>query len=202
MIEKRTMWLVENNLGEPLQVVAIYDTEKQEVITDRYTNDDGNEDESDDWMRVYDGERFFATRQEAEVHRRERISQAREKMNTCRALIEELDRIASQDDFQFEKSDYLGDYAPEDRKGYWYGEYQEAKDEMSLLCTIARGGYFNVNGETVRLADVSRVLWHDNKKATLVMADGHKVTTYGKTEYQVVVDMFGSNRSDRVVKEF
>ena len=63
--------------------------------------------------------------------------------------------------------------------------------------TIARTHFFNVAGQTINLDEVVRIMWHKDEEATLVMRDGTKVKTYTEAEYAVVVDMYGSNRSDR-----
>jgi hypothetical protein len=53
-----------------------------------------------------------------------------------------------------------------------------------------------VAGQTINLDEVVRIMWHEKEEATLVMRDGTKVKTNTEAEYAVVVDMYGSNRSD------
>ena len=201
MIEKRTMWLMESSLSVK-QIVALFDMEKKQVVCYQYCNDDGTCDEDDDWMHVYEGETFYNTEADAKEAQQRRYDEAREKMKTCMALIKELDRIEATDDFDFKREDYLGNHAHDiSESDYWSKSRKNAEKEASLLASIARSRHFNVNGETINIDEVVRIMWHDEDKATLIMRDGHKVTTFSEVEYTVVTDMFGSNRSERVCKE-
>jgi len=197
MIEKRTMWLMENSL-KVAQIVALFDIEKKQVVCYQYCNDDSTCDEDDDWMHVYEGETFYNTEADVKEAQQRKYDEAREKMKTCRALIKELDHIQATDDFNFNREDYLGDYAHyEAEDDYWKKRRKKAEKEASLLTTIARTHFFNVAGQTINLDEVVRILWHKEEEATLVMRDGTRVTTYTEAEYAVVADMYGSNRSDR-----
>ena len=197
MIEKRTMWLMESSL-DVKQIVALFDMEKKQVVCYRECYDDGTCDEHDDWYRVYDGDSFYNTEADAKEAQQRRYDEAREKMKTCKALIEELDRIEPTDDFDFKREDYLDCHA-DDRleSDYWRNRRQNAEKEASLLTTIARTHFFNVAGQTINLDEVVRIMWHKEEEATLVMRDGTKIKTCTEAEYAVVVDMYGSNRSDR-----
>ena len=197
MIEKRTMWLMESSL-DVKQIVALFDMEKKQVVCYRECYDDGTCDEHDDWSCVYDGDSFYNTEADAKEAQQRRYDEAREKMKTCKALIEELDRIEATDDFDFNREDYLGCHADNrSESDYWSKRRQNAEKEASLLTTIARTHFFNVAGQTINLDEVVRIMWHKEEEATLVMRDGTKVKTYTEAEYAVVVDMYGSNRSDR-----
>jgi hypothetical protein len=196
MIEKRTMTVVESS-HKVAPILAMYDTEKQEVVCYKYASE--NEDENDDgWYHNYPREKYFNTIQEAREYIAKRQEYLRGKFNEVLDFIEEMDRIDT-DYFKFKKEDYLGRYAKDDDQSWIRRERNEYRDEASLLTSIARSRHFNVNGETINIDEVVRVLWHKESQATLVMRDGHKVMTNNKAEYTVVIDMFGSNRSDRVV---
>lgn len=196
MIEKRTMWLMESSLIVK-QIVALFDMEKKQVVCYQYCNDDGTCDEEDDWMHVYEGETFYNTEADAKEAQQRKYDEAREKMKTCMALIKELDLIEVTDDFVFNREDYLGGYARNRAESdYWENRRKNAEKEASLLTTIARTHFFNVAGQTINLDEVVSIMWH-REEATLVMRDGTKVKTYTEAEYAVVVDMYGSNRSDR-----
>ena len=203
MIEKRTMWLMESSLNVK-QIVALFDMEKKQVVCYQYCNDDGTCDEDDDWMHVYEGETFYNTEADAKEAQQRKYDETREKMKTCLALIKELDRIEPTDDFDFKREDFLGRYAhAKEESDYWAVSRKNSEKEASLLATIARTHFFNVAGQTINLDEVVRILWHeehDEESATLVMRDGTKVKTYTKPEYDVVVDMYGSNRSGRYMK--
>jgi hypothetical protein len=194
MIEKRTMTVVESS-HKVAPILAMYDTEKQEVVCYKYENEDENDD---GWYHNYPHEKYFNTIQEAREYIAKRQEYLRGKFNEVLDFIEEMDRIDT-DYFKFKKEDYLGRYAKDDDPSWVRKERNEYRDEASLLNSIARSRHFNVNGETINIDEVVRVLWHKESQATLVMRDGHKVMTNNKAEYNVVIDMFGSNRSDRVV---
>ena len=199
MIEKRTMWLLESGLIVK-QIVALFDMEKKQVVCYQYCNDDGTCEKDDDWSHVYEGETFYNTEADAKEAQQRKYDEAREKMKTCLALIKELDCIEVTDDFDFKREDYLGRYAHRDEDDYYRKRRENAEKEASLLATIARTHFFNVAGQTINLDEVVRILWHEDDEATLVMRDGTKVNTYTKAEYDVVVDMYGSNRSGRYMK--
>ena len=203
MIEKRTMWLMECSLYVK-QIVALFDMEKKQVVCYQYCNEDGTCDDDDDWSRVYEGEIFYNTEADAKEAQQRKYDETREKMKTCLALIKELDCIEATDDFDFKREDYLGRYAhAKEESDYWAVRRKNSEKEASLLATIARTHFFNVAGQTINLDEVVRILWHEKneeEEATLVMRDGTKVKTYTKAEYDVVVDMYGSNRSGRYMK--
>ena len=191
------MWLMESSL-KVKQIVALFDMEKKQVVCYQYCNDDGTCDEDDDWMHVYEGETFYNTEADAKEAQQRRYDEAREKMKTCMALIKELDRIEATDDFDFKPEDYLGGYARDEAESDYYKKRRmNAEKEASLLASIARSRHLNVAGQTINLDEVVRIMWHKDEEATLVMRDGTKVKTYTEAEYAVVVDMYGSNRSDR-----
>ena len=185
-----------------IQIVALFDMEKKQVVCYKYVNEDGTTDEDDDWMHVYDGETFYNTEGEAKEARLRKIDELKEKMKTCLAIIQEIDRINPSDDFDFKREDYLGRHALDrSEKDYYEKRRKNAEKEASLLASIARSRHFNVAGQTINIDEVVRVMWHENAEATLVMRDGTKVKTYSEPEYNVVVGMFGSNRSDRYMKK-
>ena len=179
-----------------MPILAMYDTEKQEVVCYQYASEN-EEDKDDEWYKTYTSERYFNTLQEANEYVAKRQEYLRSKFSEVREFIEEMDHVES-DYFKFDKEEYLGRYA-EDNSPDWLIRKRDAyRAEASLLTSIARSRHFNVNGETINIDEVVRIMWHDEDKATLVMRCGHEVTTFSDAEYTVVVDMFGSNRSDRV----
>ena len=195
MIEKRTMAVVEAS-HRVMPILAMYDTEKQEVVCYQYASE--NEDDNDDeWYHTYKNERYFNTLQEANEYVAKRQEYLRSKFSEVREFIDEMDSVDS-DYFKFDKEEYLGRYAKDNTPDWLKRERDAYRAEASLLASIARSRHFNVNGETINIDEVVHIMWHDEDKATLVMRDGHKVTTFSDAEYTVVVDMFGSNRSDRV----
>jgi hypothetical protein len=173
----------------------MYDTEKQEVVCYQYAFE--NEDDNDgEWYHQYPNEKYFNTLQEANEYISKRQEYLRSKFSEVREFIYEMDNVES-DYFKFDKEEYLGRYAKNDTPNWVKRERDAYRAEASLLNSIARSRHFNVNGETINIDDVVRVMWHKEDKATLVMRGGHEVTTFSEAEYTIVVDMFGSNRSDR-----
>lgn len=198
MIERRTMAVVEDS-HKVSPITAMYDTEKQKVVCYKYQFEN-EEDDDDEWFHFYDSERYFNTLQEANEYVAKRQEYLRSKFKEVKEFIEEMDRV-DLDYFKFEKEEYLGRYARENESpGYIRRERDRYRAEASLLNSIARSRHFNVNGETINIDEVVRVMWHNEERATLVMRDGHEVRTYSKDEYIIVVDMFGSNRSDRTYR--
>ena len=189
MIEKRTMAVVEKS-HRVVPIMAMYDTEKQEVICYKYIDDD-------DWYRKFDSERYFNTVQEANEYVAKRQEYLRSKFKEVLEFIDEMDCI-DEEYFKFDPKDYLGKYANRDTSSWYKDELKECKAKSSLLSTIARSRHFNVNGETINIDKVVCVMWHEGYKATLVMSDGHEVKTNSLVEYRVVEEMFGSNRSGKI----
>lgn len=189
MIEKRTMAVVEKS-HRVMPIMAMYDTEKQEVICYKYIDDD-------DWYRKFDSERYFNTVQEANEYVAKRQEYLRSKFKEVLEFIDEMDCI-DEEYFKFDPKDYLGKYANRDTSSWYKDELKECKAKASLLSTIARSRHFNVNGETINIDKVVCVMWHGEYKATLVMSDGHEVKTNSIIEYRVVEEMFGSNRSGKI----
>ena len=100
MIEKRTMAVVEAS-HRVVPILAMYDTEKQEVVCYKYAfeNEDDNDDE---WYHPYPNEKYFNTLQEANEYVAKRQEYLRSKFSEVREFIEEMDRIDS-DYFKFKK---------------------------------------------------------------------------------------------------
>jgi hypothetical protein len=195
MIERRTMAVAESG-HRVAPILAMYDTEKQEVVCYKYAFEN-EEDNDDEWFHTFKSERYFNTLQEANEYVAKRQEYLRSKFSEVKEFLEEMDCVDS-NYFKFDKKEYLGRYA-EDNTPKWLRRERDAyRDEAGLLKYIARSRHFNVNGETINIDEVVHIIWHKEDKATLVMRDGHKVTTFSEAEHDVVVDMFGSNRSERV----
>lgn len=195
MIEKRTMAVVESS-HRVAPILAMYDTEKQEVVCYQYAFEN-EEDNDDEWYHTYKNERYFNTLQEANEYVAKRQEYLRSKFSEVREFIDEMECVDS-DYFKFDKKEYLGRYAKDDTPNWVRRERDAYRAEASLLASIARSRHFNLNGETINIDEVVRVMWHGEGKATLVMRDGHEVTTFSEAEHTIVVDMFGSNRSEKV----
>lgn len=193
-VEKRTMWLVETGLCLK-QVIALYDTEEGKVLVNQYASEDGEEDT--EWFSPYKGEMFFNTESDAREYRQKRYEEVRAKAKACLELVNELRSIESQEDFEWNQEDFLGVFARNRNETDWRRKERErVKEEVSLLASIARSRHFNVNGQTINIDEVGRLEWHSGQTVTLYYCnDIHKVTTRTEAEYNVVVYMFGSNRS-------
>jgi hypothetical protein len=79
MIEKRTMAVVESS-HRVAPILAMYDTEKQEVVCYQYAfeNEENNDDE---WYHAYENERYFNTLQEANEYVAKRQEYLRSKFS-------------------------------------------------------------------------------------------------------------------------
>lgn len=183
-------------------ITAIYDTDKKEIICYTYIPEEGENREDYDWYYPRKRERFFDTVQEARLYVEQHQNELRAQFATVKAFLEEMN-CADKEHFGFKEEEYLGEGMTLINKSlgvdYWENEWRNESKKSSLLTSIARSRHFNVNGETINIDLVCRVEWLKDNRAILVMQDGHKVYTYSKTEYNVVVQMFGSNRSDRII---
>ena len=188
------MWLVEKGLCLK-QVIALYDYDEGKVLVNQYASEDGEEDT--EWYTPLDGEMFFNTESDAREYRQMRYKEVREKAKACLELVNELRHIESQDDFDWNRKDFLGVFARDNGEADWRRkERLRVKEEVSLLASIARSRHFNVNGQTINIDEVGRLEWNSDQTVTLYYCnDIHKVTTRTEAEYNVVVYMFGSNRS-------
>jgi hypothetical protein len=196
MIEKRTMAIVESS-HRVSPILAIYDTEKQEVVCYRYIKEDDDDDEDYEWYNNSQYDRYFNTLQEAKEYVAKRQEYLRSKFSEVLEFIREMDRV-DKEFFKFDKKEYLGHYVDSDYNDWMRKQCDKYQAENTILRSIARSRHFNLNGETINIDEVKYVFWHKEKKAMLCMNDGHKVETYSNAEFNVVEDMFGSNRSGRI----
>ena len=196
MIEKRTMAVVEPS-HRVMPIMAMYDTEKQEVVCYQYVTDNDDDDDDDEWYNNSKYYIFFNTLQEAKEYVAKRQEYLRSKFSEVLEFIREMDRV-DKECFKFDKKEYLGDYAESDYNDWTRKQRDKYQAEASLLRSIVRTRHLNINGETINIDEVKYVLWHKDKKATICMNDGHTVETYSDVEFNVVEDMFGSNRSGRI----
>ena len=177
-------------------IMAMYDTEKREVVCYQYVKENDDEDD-EEWYNNSRYDRYFNTLQEANEYVAKRQEYLRSKFSEVLEFIKEMDR-ADKGFLKFDKKEYLGHYAEDDYNDWIKKQRDEYKAEASLLRSIAKTRHFNINGETINIDDVKYVLWHAKNKATLCMNNGHKVETFSNVEFDVVEDMFGSNRSGRI----
>ena len=201
----KKMWLVEESL-EIKKIVAIHDEAKDIVYCYVYEDDYNQENprENPEWTSPYEHEAFFLTEGAALDYRNAKRDELKEMIQKVKSFIERMDRIESNEDFKFEKKDYLGHYAKED--DYWRRSYYDMSDKCKRLMLVIEHGVVNVNAETFKVEDVARVEWDEvnykedgkqktRKAATVVLKDGHEIQTKLESEYVIIKELFGSNMS-------
>lgn len=208
------MWLVEACLAIK-EIIAMYDEVKDIVYCYVYKEDFNEESPKSigEWYTPYDHETFYKTYGEAIDYRNAKREEFKEMMPKVKAFIKRMDKVESTDDFEFEKEDYLGDYASEQRS-WWEHRYDELEKQYRRIMLVVKNGMMNINANTFKLSEVERVEWNnvkymkDDKKrtkaaATVVLKDGRKIRTRQEEEYTVVQAFFGENLSNCVyiVKE-
>lgn len=201
MLEKRTMWLVESDLTIS-QVIAICDDKEKTTVCYTYNNENSGED----WFRPRNYEKTFNTEQEAIEYKHTRAKEIRKMAEECQKMVNELEDLMGcdlGDGKDLERKDYLGGLANaiNNNDGYWHDMYYREKTRSSLLATAVRSRHLNMSAETIDINEVIRVKWISDDIAELVMRDGHTVRTHGDTEYGIVEDLFGSNRSKMTFKK-
>lgn len=199
MLEKRVMWLVESSLHVK-KVMAFYDLENKKVIASRYIDEEtGMDDEDDELYPPYPYETFHDTEAQALEYRKNRIDSLPEKMKTCKELIKELDNIGVSE-LGFEPSDYLGHHADEE-EGYWSKEHTKVSRQLRKYKQFVQTSFISINARNIKYDEVVRVEWLVGGKARLVTKDCEDVTTSSDDEYKFIEDIFGENRSDKILKE-
>ena len=196
MLEKRVMWIVESNL-EVSKVMAIYDLENKKVVANQYIDEEtGMENEGDDLFRPREFETFHDTEAQAMEYRKRMIDSLGEKIKNCEALVKRLDKIGVEK-FGFKDEDYLGQHA--DDADYWIEEYSKTNVALKKYRTFIQTRFININARHIKYDEVIRVEWLENRKAMLVTKDCEDVTTSSDEEYDFIKDIFGANKSDRVL---
>lgn len=185
MIEQRTMFVVEasHNISE---VLAMYDTEKKEVLY--------YEQEGDVYKRFKD-EKYFATRQQAEDYRTNRQAELRAKFPEIRAFVEEMYNV-KKEYFNFEEQEFLGRCARIDRYyASWRKEYERELKRAKIFRECVSTGYLNINAHSFRPADVEYIKWYDEKAELHLKDSDYTIETADADEYELILDIFGPNRS-------
>ena len=188
MIEQRTMFAVETNQNI-IEILAQFDTEKQEVICYYDINDES-------WFGRLDGERYFATRQQAEDYRTNRQAQLRGKFAEVKEFVEEMNGI-NPEIFKFDEKDFFGDCATLGRssKCSWYKEYKAADKQRDILIFCLRKGYLNINGVSFRPDDVDYIKWYGSKAEIHLIDSGETIYTADEDEFELIQLIFGRNLS-------
>ena len=188
MIEQRTMFAVETN-HNIIEILAQYDTEKQEVIC--YYDIEG-----ESWYGRLDGERYFATRQQAEDYRTNRQAQLRGKFAEVKEFVEEMNDI-NPEIFKFDEKEFFGDCATLGRSSNhnWYKEYKAADKQRDILIFCLRKGYLNINGVSFRVSDVDYIKWYSSKAEIHLIDSGEMIYTADEDEFELIQLIFGCNLS-------
>lgn len=205
----KKMWLVEASL-KIKEIVAMYDEVKDIVICYVYKEyfDEENPQNICEWYSPYEHETFYKTEGAAIDYRNSMREELKEMMPKVKAFIKRMDNVESNEDFKFEKRDYLGDYA-ESSSSFYERQYDELKAKYRRVMLVVKNGMMNINADTFKVSEVVRVEWNNIKfmkdgkqktreAATVVLKDGRKVRTRLESEYEVVQAFFGENMSNRI----
>jgi hypothetical protein len=190
MIEQRTMFVVEAS-HRVQEILAMYDTEKGEVVCYHYTDDS-------DWFGKYDDDRYFSTRQQADDYVSNRQAQLRAKFPEIKAFIEEVQKT-DKEVFVHEDEEYMGAYAPRSsQKNSWFREFKEQRNKAGRYLQFIKTGYLSMSGISFRPEDVDYIKWYKDDKAKVFLKNenGTVIETSNKQDYTIIEELFGGNRSD------
>ena len=186
MIEQRTMFVVESS-HNVREILAMYDTEKNEVICYHYTDDT-------DWYGIFDDERYFATKQQADDYVANRQEQLRAKFKEVKAFIKEMYHV-DKELFDYNEDDFFDRYASfESRHTDWYNEFKDERKRAKIYLDCIRTGYLNINAASFRPEDVKYIKWY-NGKAKLYLKSDETIETHDSKEYEIIEEIFGANKS-------
>ena len=192
MIEKRTMWKVDS-LHEIDPVSALYDTEKQEVITYQYEDDN-------DFYTLIDGQKMFSTKTEAETYVELHKAYLISKMAEVKSLLEEMDYLKDSDDFQFSRKDYLPGTIIADFNESFYNNYWKSRMVISILRVAIGQRMLCIAGDSVPIDRVNKVCWYDDRAELYLEGDNRQLplVTTDSSEMEAVEVLFGDNVSGKV----
>lgn len=185
MIEQRTMYVVEAS-HYISEVLAMYDTEKKEVL---YYEQEG------EVYKPFKYEKYFATRQQAEDYRTKHQAELRAKFPEIRAFVEEM-RNVEKAYFSFDEQEFFGLCARFGRNLVtWRKEYERELKRAKIFRECVRTGYLNINAHSFRPADVEYIKWYDEKAELHLKDSDYTIETADADEYELILDIFGPNRS-------
>lgn len=197
MIEQRTMYVVEpsHNVKE---ILAMYDTEKNEVVCYHYTGDS-------EWFTNFEDERYFATKQQADDYVANRQEYLRSKFKEVKAFIEEVQKT-DKELFKHEDCEYMGEYAytPRSRRNSWLGDFKEQRNKANRYLEIIKTGYLSMSGISFRPEDVDYIKWYKDDKAKVFLKNDKVqfqksdkiIEISNELDYTIIEELFGGNRSD------
>lgn len=188
MIEQRTMFVVEatHNVEE---VLALYDTEKEEVISYRIGSD---------WFGRFEDERYFATKQQADCYVAGRQAQLRARFPEVRAFIEEVQKT-DKEVFPHEDEEYMGKFTPGKRTS-WFLDYRKEQNKAQRYLELIKTGFLNISGFSFRLEDVDYIKWCKDENATIFLKNENGIRTSDDLEYEIIDELFGGNRSGKEIE--
>ena len=186
------MWKVDSNhVIDP--VSALYDTGKQEIITYQYEDDN-------DFYTLYEGEKVFSTKTEAETYVEQRRAYLISMMAEVKSLLEEIDHLRESEDFQFSRHDYLPGTIIADYNENFYNDYWKSRVVISILSVAIGQRILCIAGDSVPLDRVNKVCWYDNRAELYLEGDNRQLplVTTDSTEMEAVKVLFGGNVSNKV----
>ena len=186
------MWKVDS-LHEIDPVSALYDTEKQEVITYQYEDDN-------DFYTLIDGQKMFSTKTEAETYVELHKAYLISKMSEVKSLLEEMDELRETDNFQFSRKDYLPGTIIADFNESFYNKYWKSRMVISILRVAIGQRMLCIAGDSVPIDRVNKVCWYDDRAELYLEGDNQRLplVTTDRSEMEAVEVLFGDNVSGKV----
>ena len=200
------MWMVEYDL-RIREIVAIYDTQFNKLITYTYKDDfDEDTGEPDEWYRLSKGETIHETKLEAEAYKAELLNTIKAKCAEVKNAIDDLDSYAENDELKISREDFLPSWC----SSSWYRDnYDKMDNKYRIMKTYVTCGMLNINAESFRADEVIRIEWNQvrymekgkertKETATIILKNDHRVETRTEVEYEIVELLFGENRSEQI----
>lgn len=204
-------WMVSSSL-DICKIIALRDNDEKGTVR-RYFFKDRLKENDDPWEHYWtdpgEFDKFFQTEGDAVNYRNELREELKAKMPEVNRYIRRMYEINPSKDFEFRREDYLAWYANTDDSEN-YDAYVETREMYNIIRDALRRGMLNINAESVKIDEIVAIKWNEERykngtkrggsrrTATLVMRDNHEVTTRKSSEYEIIKDLFGENRSDRV----
>ena len=204
-------WMVSSSL-DICKIIALRDNDEKGTVR-RYFFKDRLKEDDDPWEHYWtdpgEFDKFFQTEGDAVNYRNELREELKAKMPEVNRYIRRMDEINPSNDFEFRREDYLAWYANTDDSEN-YDAYVETREMYYILRDALHRGMLNINAESVKIDEIVAIKWNEERykngtkrggsrrTAPLVMRDKHEVSTRKSSEYEIIKDLFGENRSDRI----
>lgn len=142
-------------------------------------------------------DKFFDTENEAREWKNKYIQELREKMKLCREFILQMEQVRPTREFDFRRSDYLGNHSNEGTD-YIMDEIRTYKKVVNNLSYALTRHAINIQGQTIPLSQITKINWQDD--GTVNLFTGKRYYLIGnEAEITALEYIFGENKSGREV---